>query len=172
MLAGHQSRLIKLWRKPVNGARAGGPCARISRRNWRVSRLILCLASHALFLTSTPHRRPLCGICAIQPRERGDRLHYPDFRLGRKRAGSLARKAALTFQPSRPYSLPASSGICNLWPTYPCPRREDLGNGLEWTILSGFGSQNLIDGITNPMGKVFIGLNQRALNPPISFLLG
>jgi hypothetical protein len=131
MLAGHQSRLIKLWRKPVNGARAGGPCARISHRNWRVRRLILCLASHALFPTSTPHRRPLCGICAIQPREREDRLHYPDFRLGRKRAGSLARKVALTFQPGRPYSLPASSGICSLWSTYPwvAPVAKILGTG-------------------------------------------
>ena len=160
MLASHQSRLIKLWRKPVNGARAGGPCARISHRNWRVRRLILCLASHALFLTSTPHRRPLCGICAIQPREREDRLHYPDFRLGRKRAGSLARKVALTFQPGRPYSLPASSSICSLWPTCHCV--EELGSELEWIILSDFGSQSLIDGIANLMGKVFIGCNQRA----------
>jgi len=131
MLAGHQSRLIKLWRKPVNGARAGGPCARISRRNWRVRRLILCLASHALFPTSTPHRRQLCGICAIQPREREDRLHYPGFRLGRKRARSLAKKVALTFQSGRPYSLPASSGICSRWPTYTwaAPVAKNLGAG-------------------------------------------
>lgn len=100
-------------------------------------------------------------------------FHYPDFRLVAAR-WKLGKEGCL-YVPAR-QTLFVACLLQHMQPvadiSLGCPRREEPGSGLEWIILSDFGSQSLIDGIANLIGKVFIGCNQRALNPPVSFLLG
>lgn len=84
-------------------------------------------------------------------------FHYPDFRLSRSALEAWQRRLPLHSSRAdliRGLTPPANAAFG------PC--REELGSGLEWIILSDFGSQSLTDGIASLMGKVFIGRNSES----------